>query len=221
MKQLDKTAWFKQGFKILKASGAADLTIENLTKKLNKTKGSFYHHFKNRDEYFEKLLAFWEEKQTFDILEIKKQEKSFKGINATLLKLSKENMDPEIEVAIRSWALRDPLARTYQERIDKQRVGFLNSMFSLMSDDPKQVEMISLIRYCFYIGSHQIIPAIEEKNYKNKLDALMEMFETYIKLNQTKNYQPVILYENHNRTFQNKNDRTHKNYFQGRKNCCA
>jgi AcrR family transcriptional regulator len=186
MKRLDKTAWFKQGFKILKTSGAADLTIINLTKKLNKTKGSFYHHFKNRDDYFEKLLGFWEEKQTFDILEIKKQEKSFKGINLTLLKLSKENMDPQIEVAIRSWALRDPMARAYQERIDQQRVGLLRSMFSLMTDDPKQVEMISLIRYCFYIGSHQIIPAIEEKSYKKKLDALMEMFETYIESNQTK-----------------------------------
>ncbi len=92
MKRLDKTAWFKQGFKILKTSGAADLTIENLTKKLNKTKGSFYHHFKNRDDYFEKLLEFWEEKQTFDILEIKKQEKSFKGINSTLLDLMKRNV---------------------------------------------------------------------------------------------------------------------------------
>jgi AcrR family transcriptional regulator len=183
MTRLNKTAWFEQGFNILKASGAADLTIESLTKRLNKTKGSFYHHFKSRDDYFKKLLKFWEEKQTFDIIEISKQEKSFKGINSTLLKLSKENMDPEIEVAIRAWALRDPLAREFQERIDNQRLGFLRSMFSLMTDDPEQVEMISLIRYCFYIGSHQIIPAIDEKTYKKKLDALMEMFETYVELN--------------------------------------
>jgi len=43
--------------------------------------------------------------------------------------------------------------------------------------------MISLIRYCFYIGSHQIIPAIDELAYKKKLDTLMEMFETYVNLN--------------------------------------
>jgi len=92
-------------------------------------------------------------------------------------------MDPEIEVAIRAWALRDPVARTFQERIDQQRLGFLKAMFSLMTDDPEQVEMISLIRYCFYIGSHQIIPAVDEKNYRKKLDALMEMFETYVRLN--------------------------------------
>ena len=186
MKRLNKAAWFKQGFNILKTSGAADLTIENLTKKLNKTKGSFYHHFKNRDDYFEKLLEFWEKKQTFNIIEIKKQKKTFNGINETLLALSKRNMDPDIEVAIRAWALRDPLARTFQERIDSQRMGFLRAMFSLMTDDPSQAEMMSLIRYCFYIGSHQLIPAIDEQTYKKKLDALMTMFESYVDLNRSK-----------------------------------
>lgn len=186
MKKLTKKAWFEQGFNILKATGAADLTIEHLTKKLNITKGSFYHHFKSRNDYFEKLLAFWEKKQTFDIIEIRKQEKTFKDINETLLKLSKANMDPEIEVAIRAWALRDPLARTFQERIDRQRIGFLRGMFSLMTDDPAQVEMTSLIRYCLYIGSHQLIPPMDDTTYRNNLDALMEMFETYVNLNQTK-----------------------------------
>jgi len=99
-------------------------------------------------------------------------------------------MDPDIEVAIRAWALRDPLARTFQERIDNQRMGFLRAMFSLMTDDPKQVEMISLIRYCFYIGSHQIIPAINEQTYIKKLNALMEMFETYVDLNKLKKSCP-------------------------------
>ncbi len=181
MTKLNKTAWFEQGFKILKTKGAADLTIERLTTRLNKTKGSFYHHFKNRDDYFEKLLGFWEQKQTFTIIEGSKQKKTFKGINATLLRLSKENVDPQIEVAVRAWALRDPIARKFQERIDQQRVDFLKTMFSLMTDDTDLVEMISLIRYCFTIGSHQIIPVIDEQSYMSKLDALMEMFELYLK----------------------------------------
>ena len=76
MTRLNKTAWFEQGFNLLKAGGAAELTIENLTKRLNITKGSFYHHFKSRQDYSEKLLEFWEEKQTFDIFEISKQKKN-------------------------------------------------------------------------------------------------------------------------------------------------
>ncbi len=58
MTKLNKIAWFEQGFEILKTKGAADLTIENLTTRLNKTKGSFYHHFKSRNNYFEKFFSF-------------------------------------------------------------------------------------------------------------------------------------------------------------------
>jgi len=158
---------------------------------LNKTKGSFYHHFKSRNDYFEKLLEFWEEKQTFEIIQTSRQGKSFKQINSTLLKLSKEKQDAQIEVAIRAWALRDPLVRKFQERIDHQRLGFLHEIFSLITDDPKQVEMISLIRYCFYIGSQQIIPGIDEVSYNKKLDALTQMFETYVELNNKNNVRKV------------------------------
>ncbi len=183
-KKINKTAWFVEGFKLLKASGAAGLTIENLTKGLNKTKGSFYHHFKSRDDYSEKLLNYWEEKQTFDIVSISQEEKTFKGVNTKLLELSKQNLDPELEVAIRAWALRDTLARVFIERIDNQRLGFLREMFSLITDDTNKIETISQVRYCFYIGSQQVIPTMGEKKYRSILSTLIDMFEAYIKTNE-------------------------------------
>ena len=61
MERSTQTTWLVEGFTILKDTGAAGLTIKNLTTRLNKSKGSFYHHFKNRDDYSEKLLAYWEE----------------------------------------------------------------------------------------------------------------------------------------------------------------
>jgi len=138
MKQVTKTAWLNKGFEILKKNGAARLIIENLSNSLNKTKGSFYHHFKNRNDFFEKLLEEWEERQTLEIIKTSKREKSFNDINQKLLLLSQEKYDPELEMAIRAWALRDPLVRSFQQRIDYQRVEFLNEMFSHITDDIKK-----------------------------------------------------------------------------------
>lgn len=180
MERITQSTWLAEGFTILKETGAAGLTINNLTRRLNKSKGSFYHHFKSRDDYSEKLLSFWEDKQTFDITKISQRKKTFEQINATLLELSSQNLDPQIEVAIRAWALRDPLARSFQERIDKQRLNFLNRMFSLKTGDLQQALTISTIRYCFYIGSHQIIPAMNDTTYRQILTVLMDMFERYI-----------------------------------------
>lgn len=179
-KKTDKTTWFNQGFKILRARGAGGLTIENLTRSLKKTKGSFYHHFKNREDYSRQLLEQWEKSQAIEIIRYSEQEKTPEAINETLMSLSEKSMDPKAEVAIRAWALRDPLARQFQERIDTRRVDFLRSLFSLMTPDKDKVELFSMIRYCFYIGSHQIIPAMDENSYKQHLTALMEMFKNMI-----------------------------------------
>lgn len=173
----DRATWLTEGFKILRAKGAGGLTIENLTRSLKKTKGSFYHHFKNREDYSRQLLEQWERSQAIEIIRDSEQEKTAEAINQTLVTLSEKSMDPKTEVAIRAWALRDPLAREFQERIDTRRVDFLRSLFSLMTEDKDKVELFSLIRYCFYIGSHQIIPAMDEKSYKQHLTALMEMFK--------------------------------------------
>lgn len=180
MKRLNRTAWLNQGFKILKTSGAAGLTIENLASNLNKTKGSFYHHFKSRNDYFEKLLEEWENRQTLQVIQLSKKEKSFENISKKLFLLSEKKYEPEVEVAIRAWALRDPLARSFQERIDTQRVGFLKEMFTHITDDTEKTEIMSLIRYCFYIGSQQIIPPIDKDTYKILLDTLTDVFEVYV-----------------------------------------
>lgn len=178
-KTTGKQAWLDQGFRILKTKGAAGLTIDNLTRAMNRTKGAFYHHFKTSNDYAARLLELWEERQANEIIRISKQKKTFSDINQTLVDLSEKAMDPGIEVAIRAWALRDPLAREFQERIDRRRVAFLREMFALMTDTPDTADLFAVIRYCFYIGSHQMIPAMDEKAYKKRLADLTEMFTLY------------------------------------------
>ena len=38
--------------------------IDAIAKDLGLTKGSFYHHFKNKDQYLKKILQFWETQTT-------------------------------------------------------------------------------------------------------------------------------------------------------------
>ena len=179
MKRLDKNTWFIEGLSILRETGAVGLTIENLTKRLNKTKGSFYHHFKSRNHYTEKLLQHWEKEKTLEVVDISSKGKTFSEINSMLFKLSEQNHDPELEVAIRAWALRDPLVKVFQKRIDEQRVNFLKEMFGLLTKDPEKTELMAVIRYCFYIGTQQIIPGLSNEKYKIISGSLQKMFDKF------------------------------------------
>ena len=63
-KQLSKDAWLKHTLKTIGEVGVANIQIESLAKDLNVTKGSFYWHFKGRDELLNDALAYWYETAT-------------------------------------------------------------------------------------------------------------------------------------------------------------
>ena len=56
MKRLNKEKWLQTGLDILNKTSYTDIKIEYLCKHLKVTKGSFYHHFKNINDYYSKCL---------------------------------------------------------------------------------------------------------------------------------------------------------------------
>ena len=171
-----KASWIKEGLVVLAELGNAGLTIDELTKRLKVTKGSFYHHFKNRRDFSEQLLLHWEDQMTLDIIQASREAATYEDRNRKLLELSNKTRTYELEVAIRAWALRDPLARTYQERVDQHRIQFLKELY-LLNTDESGAEKMALIRYSFIVGAQQIIPNIKGEIFNQLFNSLHDAFE--------------------------------------------
>lgn len=62
--RLDRHDWVDAGIAILASKGVDAVRIESLAKQLNISKGSFYWHFKNREDLLEAILAEWESRQS-------------------------------------------------------------------------------------------------------------------------------------------------------------
>lgn len=173
-----KLAWLEAGLKILSEAGEAGLTIENLARRLHLTKGSFYHHFHNRKNFSRELLAFWEKQQTLDIIESSARTgTSFADRNAALIRLSRMDQISGLEVAIRAWALRDPLVREYQQRVDHLRIDYLRELFGMLTGEKDNADHMALIRYCMYVGSQQVIPRVGGDTLEILYRKLHKMFE--------------------------------------------
>jgi len=54
-----KASWLEAGLEILASHGPGSLTIDNLVIRMQKTKGSYYHHFKHSKNYQHQLLSYW------------------------------------------------------------------------------------------------------------------------------------------------------------------
>ena len=171
MARKTKESWLEEGINVLSKSGAGQLTIDVLSRRLKVTKGSFYHHFKNRRTFVEELLKFWEHELTLEIIELTEEERSPEEKIKRLTDLAVDLKNASLEVNIRVWALRDPLVKRYQQRVDRLRLAYVQDLcLAAITDDKEKAQVISRILCTIYIGAQQILPSIQGK-------ALHKMFE--------------------------------------------
>lgn len=66
-----------------------------------------------------------------------------------------------LEVAMRAWALQDARVHDYQQRIDQQRLAYLEEVMYEQIGDQRQATTIARLLYSIYVGSQHIIPPIQ------------------------------------------------------------
>ena len=60
---LHRDAWLRQALDVLFSQGISNVKVEILARELDVTKGSFYWHFKNRDELLRAVVDWWRDNQ--------------------------------------------------------------------------------------------------------------------------------------------------------------
>ncbi|MBM9577617.1 TetR/AcrR family transcriptional regulator [Leptospira sp. 201903070] len=157
--------WILAGLDLLYHKGEESLTIENLCKKIKLTKGSFYHHFKNREDFSQRMLNYWEKHFTDDIIrkaEVESTpEERLKVLRSLTLALPKNT-----ERAIRAWAFRNSKVKKIQERVDSKRISFLKNAYWELSKDRKKADQKAKLAYAIFVGLEMILPSLNEKEIK-------------------------------------------------------
>ena len=180
MSRKTKNDWFAAGFTLLGEQGEAGLTIEALISCLGVTKGSFYHHFKNRTAYSVALLEFWEQEMTQGIIEKSNEEVTPKERMERLTQLTVDADNPQLEVAIRAWALRDPVVREFQEKVDKKRMAYCVLLCGGLTKNKIEAKMWGELVFTVFVGSQQIIPALRGKRLAKLYGELQRLYEAAI-----------------------------------------
>ncbi|WP_421902515.1 TetR/AcrR family transcriptional regulator [Maridesulfovibrio sp.] len=149
------------GLKLLETESVQQLTIDALCRKLRVTKGSFYHHFKNRADFLERMLEHWVEGWT--LASIEAADEGVDAVERFNLIVEKSHKLPSgTETSIRAWALHDQLAQKYIERVDSMRIEYLRSIFEEVSGNPERAALLSKISYSMFLGVRMMGANISE-----------------------------------------------------------
>lgn len=147
-------AWLKMGIHTLDQKGYKDLKISLLCKKLNVTKGSFYHWFQSKRDYELQILEYWKQRYTQGF--IKNADKG-KTSQHKLAILGDQCMEgalsgKRLEFEINAWSFHDKEVKAFVTSVYEQRYQYLIKLLSDIYHDPQDVKKHALILYALVVG---------------------------------------------------------------------
>ena len=118
------------------------------------TKGSFYWHFRNLEEYEDALLAAWERQYTKEVVRLVEESAATATQRLRHLLALAFTTDTKVARAVRHWSAIDARARRAQLRVDRQRVEYIAGLLRDLGWNAK--EATTLARWCYWavIGLH-------------------------------------------------------------------
>ena len=151
MNRVVREDWLDAGLALLASDGRWALTIERLCARLEKTKGSFYHHFTDMPTYQRALLLRWQGRHTEALIEDSRAAGDAQA-RSERLRLRVAAADLRVERAIRAWAAVEPDARVALERVDARRLAYLTELARDRGGDPARAEVAARLEYAAFVG---------------------------------------------------------------------
>ena len=154
--QLDRGHWIEGATEVLAREGIAGLRIEVLAKRCGVTKGSFYWHFKDRQDLLAAVLEHWREGRIRDIEKITTvspgHEREQLHFAIKVYGTSRNRKGVSIELAVRDWARHDPQAAAVVEAVDLYRLECTRKLFVAAGMSDAEAKSRSLLLYACVFG---------------------------------------------------------------------
>lgn len=147
---VNKQEWIQAGLNQLREYGCQAISGEKLARRLDVTRGSFYHHFKKMDDYVEQLMDAWE--NTYTLEQLQRAQSLDPQQEMTHLLEMAWNADVNLEVAVRQWGFSHPLVQQRIERIDQLRLQHLSNLYGVLVNDPAKGRQLGTIAYYGLLG---------------------------------------------------------------------
>jgi AcrR family transcriptional regulator len=172
--RLSAGAWVEAAMEVLVERGAGAIAIEPLAARLGATKGSFYHHFPNREALIRATLDAWERSETGEVLRrleaIPDPAERIRAVMAAAY--------ADVEGGIRDAALLasagEPLVGPVVERVTRRRIDYLTARYREAGLPAAAARHRARLIYTAYLGFFSELRALEKAPPASELSGYIE-----------------------------------------------
>jgi AcrR family transcriptional regulator len=157
------------GARLLAQEGPEALTLERLTAEAKRTRGSFYHHFADRDAFVRAMMERWRA-QAIDEAGKRYADDPTPKAWRKLMREAPFEIDFRFERAVRRLAAVDATAREVLEAVDRARIDGLAWVIGQLRPEVEDPRAMAFIQYATVVGGQWLLddpndprlPAIRE-----------------------------------------------------------
>lgn len=169
---LTPETWIEAATGVLVDQGIDHVRVDLLAQHLGVTRGSFYWHFKDREDLLRRVLQAWRETATENLTQ------RLESAHADPLAQLRDVLSlpfrgraaaraARIELAIRAWARRDQMARFAVDEADASRIGYIAQLFSALGYPVLEARSRAFLLYS-YVVSESLMPTLSTQTQKDE-----------------------------------------------------
>lgn len=161
---LTPEAWVEAATEVLVDHGMDQIRIDDLARQLRVTRGSFYWHFRDREDLLQRVLAHWRLQATEDLtrrLEAANPDPraQLRDVLTLPFRGRAAARAARVELAIRAWARGDPAARVAVDEADANRVSYIAQLFSQLGFGVAEARLRAQLLYALLLAE-SVAPAL-------------------------------------------------------------
>jgi AcrR family transcriptional regulator len=172
--RLSRAQWLQKSLDLLISGKHGKLRIDNITKELNVTKGSFYWHFKNRVDYITRLAEYWDHIVQDELIEqANERYDDHKERMAYIIREALTRKLTSYDAAMQMMAQKEPYIAPIISNGFKKRMSFVESVLKSMGFKGGKLELRKhlLVSY-FLLDAALADQSTLKKRLKKALDML-------------------------------------------------
>ena len=169
-----RAQWLNAGLEALRKGGVGSVRVERLAGDVGITKGSFYHHFRDRGALLDAVIEYWSREMTD--AEFERIQTLRGGLAARLVALAEDVLEKGMgryDPAIRAWARGDRKVAAAVAQVDRRRIKALAGFFEEGGFTSAEARTRARTFYTFLLGEPQVrAPAREAGELEKMVEIL-------------------------------------------------
>lgn len=154
---LTPETWIEAATQVLVDQGIDHVRVDVLATQLAVTRGSFYWHFRDREDLLRRVLQAWRESATEQLtrrLETARTDphEQLRDVISLPFRGRAAARAARIELAIRAWARRDEMARQAVDEADASRIAYHTQVFAALGFAPVEAAQRAFVLYSYEVA---------------------------------------------------------------------